>query len=74
MVPELKGKKLRHTLEIIASLALKGPCTTREMAKFTHSKSTDYSHTELKGSNSVTVTERIFRKLLLGIKKNSKRE
>lgn len=73
MVPELRGKKLRHSLEIIAALALNGPCTTREMAKFTNSHSTDYSNTELKGANSVSVTERIFRKLLLGIDRNNKK-
>jgi len=66
-VNHLKGKKTKHSLEIFASLALLGPSTTREMAKFTLKKSMEYTHVILKGSNDASSLEKIYRKLIQGI-------
>jgi len=66
-VNHLKGKKTKHSLEILASLAIRGPSTTREMAKFTLKESMEYTHVILKGSNHASSLEGIYRKLIQGI-------
>ena len=67
VIPYLKGKKVKHSLEILASLALHGSSTTRDMAKFTHYKSTEYPQRNLKGSNHISTLEKTYRRLILGI-------
>lgn len=62
IIPDLKGKNVKHSLEILASLALYGPGTTWDMAKFTHSKSTEYQHLELKGTNRVRTLDKTYRR------------
>ena len=74
IIPDLKGKKVKHSLEILASLALYGPGTTRDMAKFTLSKSTEYQQLELKGSNRVSTLEKTYRRLIRGNPINNNRD
>lgn len=63
-VKQLRGKKVKHSLEIIAALAILGPSTTREMAKFTLSYSSDYSHKGMPGNKEASNLEKTYNRLI----------
>jgi len=65
-VPQLKGKKVKHSLEIIAALAICGPCTVPGIARFTTSNTHIYPHKTVKGSNEASSLGKTYRKLILG--------
>jgi len=63
-----KGKKTKHSLQIIASLALLGPNTTRELAKFTIKQSKNYPYSKPRNQDS-RVLEQTFSRLIKGQQK-----
>lgn len=68
--PILIGKKRKHASDVIAALALLGPSTTREIARFVLSKTPDYEFKPVRG-NDAMVREQIFYNLLHGrLRKN----
>jgi hypothetical protein len=60
-----KGKKNKHSLQILAALALNGPSTTREIAKFVIKQSNDYPYWNPRNQHS-RVLEQMFLRLIEG--------
>lgn len=60
-----KGKKSRHSLQLIAVLALNGPSTTRDMAKFVIKSSPKYTHSKL-NNREISKVEQTFARLIEG--------
>jgi hypothetical protein len=71
-VPEIKGKKAKHSVEILATLAIKGQMTTREIAKFVLNSTTEYDNQYPRDRDS-RILEQIFYKLINGRGLNKKK-
>jgi hypothetical protein len=70
-----KGKKNIHSIQILASLALLGPSTTREISKFVITQSENYPHQKIRDIDS-RIVEQMFLRLIDGrqSKKTGKRK
>ncbi len=61
----LQGKKSRHLVEIMVALALNGPSTTRQMAKFTLENLPNYKYKYVRSKESSNL-EKMYNRLLTG--------
>lgn len=50
-VPIFMGKRYKHTADLLAGLAIKGPCTTRDIAKHVLENTPDYEYRPVRAGN-----------------------
>lgn len=66
-----RGKKARYSIDIIAALALLGPGTTREMAKFILSKMPEYVYEPVRDIESSVLENNFRRRIIIKEKKTT---